>query len=290
MRFAKVIAAACLVAASTGVTSAQVVEPLKVLEGERRDRLELDNRLAREAAARRQKEKADEAARTDARQTLQRATAPAVSTPPTASAAGEPGPASSTDLPGHAAPASSTGEAAAKNVGVAAAPAPAAARVLIRVDKGAQRMLVTVNGKLRHSWAVSTGRTQYETPTGTFRPFRLAREHYSKEWDDAPMPHSIFFTARGHAIHGSTDTRRLGRRASHGCVRLAPSNAAALFALVQAEGPNATRVTITEGSGAKTARKAVRSRTVEASPRRADSVPRATPDSWLTGPGDSWFE
>jgi hypothetical protein len=170
VRFAKVIAAACLVAASTGVTSAQVVEPLKVLEGERRDRLELDNRLAREAAARRQKEKADEAARTDARQTLQRATAPAVSTPPTASPAGEPGPASSSDLPGHAAPASSTGEAAAKNVGVAAAPAPAAARVLISVDKARQRMLVTVNGKLRHSWAVSTGRTQYETPTGTFRP------------------------------------------------------------------------------------------------------------------------
>src|SRR3712207_2635604 len=93
---------------------------------------------------------------------------------------------------------------------------PAAASVLISVDKGAQRMLVSVDGKPRHSWPVSTGRRAFETPAGTFRPFRLEKEHYSKEWDNAPMPHSIFFTAGGHAIHGSFETRRLGRRASHG--------------------------------------------------------------------------
>ena len=118
-------------------------------------------------------------------------------------------------------------------------------RVLITVDKAAQRMRVTVDGKLRHSWAVSTGRAQHETPTGTFRPLHLARVHYSREWDDAPMPHSIFFTDRGHAIHGSNATRSLGRRASHGCVRLAPSKAAALFALVQAEGQGMTKLIIT---------------------------------------------
>ena len=57
----------------------------------------------------------------------------------------------------------------------------------------------------------------------------MERDHYSKEWDDAPMPHSIFFTTRGHAIHGSFDTKRLGSPASHGCVRLAPANAKRLF-------------------------------------------------------------
>jgi hypothetical protein len=133
--------------------------------------------------------------------------------------------------------------------------APAAASVLITVDKGAQRMLVSVDGKQLHSWPVSTGRAAYETPSGTFRPFRLEEEHYSKEWDDAPMPHSIFFTPSGHAIHGSLETRRLGRRASHGCIRLSPANASALFALVRAEGLGATKVVVTEGTTVQAARK-----------------------------------
>ena len=109
-------------------------------------------------------------------------------------------------------------------------PAPTPTRVLITVDKAAQRLRVTVYGKLRHSWAVSTGRAHFETPTGTFRPLRLAKVHYSREWDDAPMPHSIFFTGRGHAIHGSNATRSLGRRASHGCVPFRPQCGKALCA------------------------------------------------------------
>ena len=136
-------------------------------------------------------------------------------------------------------------------------------------------MRVTVDGKLRHSWPVSTGRAHYETPTGTFRPLWLAKVHYSKEWDDAPMPHSIFFTGRGHAIHASNATRSLGRPASHGCVRLAPAKAAALFALVQAKGPSATKVTITNGSSVG---KAGRSRTAEARARNRAHVRRASFD------------
>jgi hypothetical protein len=46
------------------------------------------------------------------------------------------------------------------------------------------------------------------------------------------MPYSIFFNG-GYAIHGSYEISRLGRPASHGCIRLHPSNAAILFALVQ---------------------------------------------------------
>jgi hypothetical protein len=120
----------------------------------------------------------------------------------------------------------------------------AQAEMLIRIDKAAQRMIVTVDGVQRHVWPVSTGRHGYITPSGSFTPFRLEEDHYSKEWDDAPMPHSIFFTKTGHAIHGSYDTKRLGSPASHGCVRLAPANAAALFALVKQEGLGNTKVVL----------------------------------------------
>ncbi len=123
--------------------------------------------------------------------------------------------------------------------------APARAGVAITVDKAAQRMSVVVDGTPKYSWPVSTGRSGYNTPGGKFTAFRMEEDHFSKEWDDAPMPHSIFFTKEGHAIHGSLDTKRLGSPASHGCVRLSPAHAATLFALVKAEGVTSTKVVIT---------------------------------------------
>jgi hypothetical protein len=120
----------------------------------------------------------------------------------------------------------------------------AAAAVLITVDKAAQRMTVAVDGELRWTWPVSTGIASYDTPNGRYTTFRMEEDHYSKEWDDAPMPHSIFFSRIGHAIHGTNQTKKLGRPASHGCVRLAPENAAMLFALVQEQGLPNTRVVI----------------------------------------------
>jgi len=120
----------------------------------------------------------------------------------------------------------------------------AQARVLVEIDKSAQRMTVSIDGVERHSWPVSTGRAGYSTPQGSFTPFRLELDHFSKEWDDAPMPHSIFFTREGHAIHGSFEVRKLGTPASAGCVRLAPPHAATLFALVKERGLASTRVVI----------------------------------------------
>jgi lipoprotein-anchoring transpeptidase ErfK/SrfK len=75
----------------------------------------------------------------------------------------------------------------------------------------------------------------------------MEREHYSREWDEAPMPYSIFFTEHGHAIHGTRSTGALGSPVSHGCVRLAPDNAAVLFSLVQAHGLADTEVEIVGG-------------------------------------------
>jgi hypothetical protein len=120
----------------------------------------------------------------------------------------------------------------------------AGASILISINKATQRMSVVVDGVPRYDWPVSTGAPGYSTPIGSFRPFRMERAHFSKEWDNAPMPYSIFFTPLGHAIHGSYHTKRLGSAASHGCVRIAPANAATLFALVSAEGLSSTQVTV----------------------------------------------
>jgi lipoprotein-anchoring transpeptidase ErfK/SrfK len=125
---------------------------------------------------------------------------------------------------------------------------PANADVLIRVDEKAQLMTVKVNGLETYRWKVSTGRSGYDTPTGVFRPFRTELDHYSKEWDDAPMPYSIFFTPQGHAIHGSESVKQLGRPVSHGCVRLDPKDAAVLYDLVLAEGLEHTEVVIVNGA------------------------------------------
>ena len=123
-----------------------------------------------------------------------------------------------------------------------AAMAPAAAEVLVSVDKAAQRMSVTVDGAERYTWPVSTGLAG-GPPAGTYRPERLERTWYSHLFGMAPMPHSIFFSGP-YAIHGTTVISRLGHPASHGCVRLHPANATTLFDLVQQEGPAHTRIVI----------------------------------------------
>ena len=125
--------------------------------------------------------------------------------------------------------------------------AASAATVLISINKVSQKMTVSVDGEQKWKWPVSTGGAGYDTPSGKFRPFRMEKDHFSKEWDDAPMPNSIFFTGAGHAIHGSYHIKRLGTRASHGCVRLAPENAAKLYSLVQQAGMKNTTVMIKGG-------------------------------------------
>jgi lipoprotein-anchoring transpeptidase ErfK/SrfK len=220
-----------------GTAYAQAVDPRKALQESRRASIALDRRLERAAAIQRQTEKAAEDLRVRGDAALgQRLPSMERSQAPT-------GREIARDQVVVAVPTSGTTTQPITERSMATPSSRGS--VAINVSKSAQRMSVLVDGQARYSWRVSTGRAGYETPKGSFSPMRLAREHYSKEWDDAPMPHSIFFTGRGHAIHGSNDTRRLGRRASHGCIRLAPSNAAALFALVQAKGLSATKLTIT---------------------------------------------
>jgi lipoprotein-anchoring transpeptidase ErfK/SrfK len=109
-------------------------------------------------------------------------------------------------------------------------------RIRIEIDKSTQRMTVTVDGEKRHVFKVSTGRQGFATPSGSFRVTLMKEMHYSRKYDNAPMPNSIFFTNNGHAIHGTTDLKNLGRTASHGCVRLAPKDAKTLYDLVKSMG------------------------------------------------------
>ena len=119
----------------------------------------------------------------------------------------------------------------------------AEAGVLAHIDLSNQRMNVYVNGKPRYNWPVSTARRGYRTPTGTFKPTALVRYHASSIYEGSPMPYSIFFL-RGYAIHGSYETKYLGRPVSHGCIRLHPSNAAALYSLVRQHGTGNTTIRI----------------------------------------------
>jgi lipoprotein-anchoring transpeptidase ErfK/SrfK len=154
----------------------------------------------------------------------------------------------------------------------------AQASVSITVDKDAQQMTVAVDGVERYHWPVSTGIPSYETPNGSFRTFRMEEDHYSKEFDDAPMPHSIFFTKIGHAIHGTDSESRLGSPASHGCVRLSRANASTLYALVEREGVLKTTVTLTGSSQVALAR--------NPRPRGNTAVARRAPAQQYDGAGD----
>ena len=119
-----------------------------------------------------------------------------------------------------------------------------AASIVAKIDLSAQRMTVSVNGVTRYTWRVSTARSGYRTPVGSFRPQLLKKMHYSSKYHNSPMPHSIFFLG-GYAVHGTNAVGSLGRPASHGCVRLSKENAAAFFQMVKAYGKWNTQIVIT---------------------------------------------
>ena len=120
---------------------------------------------------------------------------------------------------------------------------PALAGVQVTISRASQTMRVSVDGAAKYTWAVSTGQRDSWTPGGTFRVQGLDRYHRSSKYNNAPMPHSIFYDG-DRAIHGTTHVGQLGNRATHGCVRLAPGNAAALFALVQKYGTGSVRIIV----------------------------------------------
>jgi lipoprotein-anchoring transpeptidase ErfK/SrfK len=197
--------------------------------------------------------------------------APAGDTPPSAQAKPNPPAAQPKSDPSAAQPES---DAAAPPDAKAAA-TQAGSQILINIDKSRQEMTVFVDGVEQYTWPVSTGRPGYSTPSGTYTPTSMNEVWYSKQWDNSPMPHSIFFMKDGHAIHGTHEVKNLGKPVSHGCVRISPENAVTLYALVETNGMQNTQVALsgeTPGGEAK----------VASQPRYGPGQPRYFP-----GPG--WF-
>jgi lipoprotein-anchoring transpeptidase ErfK/SrfK len=120
--------------------------------------------------------------------------------------------------------------------------------VTATVSVSQQRMTLEVvdrDGTVQnYVWKVSTGKSGYETPKGSFRAKRLSVDHWSKTYD-APMPYSVFFVG-GYAIHATNAVAKLGQPASHGCIRLAKTNAAKFFELVDSYGKWKTKIVITD--------------------------------------------
>ena len=117
-------------------------------------------------------------------------------------------------------------------------------QILINIDKSRQEMTVLVDGVEKYTWPVSTGKPGYATPSGTYTPESMNEIWYSKQWDNSPMPHSVFYMKDGHAIHGTHEVKNLGKPASHGCVRLSPENALTLYSMVEKTGMQNTQVVL----------------------------------------------
>ncbi|MGZ9059290.1 MAG: L,D-transpeptidase [Burkholderiaceae bacterium] len=124
--------------------------------------------------------------------------------------------------------------------------APARADIVVTISKSQQRLAVMVNGAEAYRWPVSTGAPRHQTPAGVFRPARLERHWYSRQYSLTPMPWSMFFH-RGYAVHGTMEAYNLGRAVSHGCVRLRPDNAAVLYSLVRRQGLTNTKFVVLNG-------------------------------------------
>jgi hypothetical protein len=116
-----------------------------------------------------------------------------------------------------------------------AAPTYACAHVEINVDLSSQTMTVHSGSGETYVWPISSGKAGHATPNGVFRPRAMYAMVHSAKYNNAPMPHSIFFYGQ-YAIHGTDAVGALGHPASHGCVRISPAHAAALFAMVQKQG------------------------------------------------------
>jgi hypothetical protein len=122
---------------------------------------------------------------------------------------------------------------------------PHAAWIFATIDISDQTMLVYVDGTLTYTFPVSTARRGYVTPVGFYGAQWLSPKHRSRKYDNAPMPWAVFFHG-GYAVHGTTEIRKLGKPASHGCVRLHPDNAKTFFSLVKDAGVDQAQIAVVD--------------------------------------------
>jgi len=89
--------------------------------------------------------------------------------------------------------------------------------VVVLVSIPQQTMHVYRNGILIGRTTVSTGSKGHATPGGVFSILEKKQRHYSKKYDNAPMPNMQRLTWTGIAMHSGNLP---GYPASHGCVRM----------------------------------------------------------------------
>jgi lipoprotein-anchoring transpeptidase ErfK/SrfK len=140
------------------------------------------------------------------------------------------------------------------------APKPAGPSIAIEIDLTAQKAWVLQEGQRVYETSISSGRTGFETPAGTFAVVQKDADHkstlYGKIVDNngrvllsdadcdmpvppgakfQPAPMKNFFRFSG-AV-GMHAGRLPGYPASHGCIRLPPSKAALFFNIAEVGTP-----------------------------------------------------
>lgn len=126
--------------------------------------------------------------------------------------------------------------------------------VFAHIKKNEQKMYLYVNGQLQDSWLVSTGLPQHETPNFDKNPNGRIYDKYSSSkfpggdyMGLGNMPYAVFIHG-GFAMHGTPvgNYSKLGRKASHGCVRMHSENGRIFNRLVRQYGISNTWITITD--------------------------------------------
>ncbi|MBS0244458.1 MAG: L,D-transpeptidase, partial [Proteobacteria bacterium] len=118
-----------------------------------------------------------------------------------------------------------------------------AAALSVKINLSTQRLTLAYDGAQQETWPISSGTEGHATPRGVYRAQWTAKLWLSRKYDNAPMPHAVFFNG-GIAVHGTQSVGLLGQPASHGCVRLAPANAQRFYTLVHKYGLANTRIEV----------------------------------------------
>lgn len=124
--------------------------------------------------------------------------------------------------------------------------------VWISIDKSEQQGYLYVNGTLERSFLVSTGTAGHGTPNFDQNPNGRVYDRYtSSKYPGGDykglgnMPYAVFIKG-GFAIHGTPESNwpKLGRRASHGCIRVHPDNGYRFNRLVREHGIRNVWITV----------------------------------------------
>lgn len=124
--------------------------------------------------------------------------------------------------------------------------------IFVDIDKSTQTARLYLDGRYVDQYLVSTGRSGYETPNFNKRfDGRIYERYDSSKYPGGDymglgnMPYAMFISG-GIALHGTPEGnwRRLGRPASHGCIRMHPDHARYINGLLRQIGVKNSWVTV----------------------------------------------